>query len=261
MIYDLFPFFNELDLLEIRLNALAPFVDRFVLCEMDVTHSGKPKPLFFEENQDRFKDFPITHIVAPPIGRDIQIEMGKQSGDAWRLEHWQRECLMSGIDDAPGDAIILLSDLDEIPKLETYDGNSEGAFKQKLYYYYVNCFTNTRLWKGTVATKRANISTLSRVRNHRNVVPTINYDGGWHFSTLGTAADIRYKIESFAHTELNKPEYLDKIPERLAKLQDPYGREFQDYPEYRFTIEMPSGPKWLLEHRDRYPHLFHETTE
>ncbi len=32
-IYDVFPFFNELDLLEIRLNILDPYVDYFVLVE------------------------------------------------------------------------------------------------------------------------------------------------------------------------------------------------------------------------------------
>lgn len=29
-----------------------------------MTHMGKPKPLYFEENKDRFKDFNITHLIA-----------------------------------------------------------------------------------------------------------------------------------------------------------------------------------------------------
>ena len=33
MIFDCFSFFNELDILEIRLNVLAPVVDKFVLVE------------------------------------------------------------------------------------------------------------------------------------------------------------------------------------------------------------------------------------
>ena len=69
MIYDCFPFFNELDILEIRLNSLAPYVDRFVLSEMDVTHSGRPKPFYFSENKDRFKDFPIIHILTVDNGK------------------------------------------------------------------------------------------------------------------------------------------------------------------------------------------------
>lgn len=46
MIYDCFSFFNELDLLEIRLNVLKDVVDRFVLVEAGETHAGKPKPFY-----------------------------------------------------------------------------------------------------------------------------------------------------------------------------------------------------------------------
>lgn len=259
MIIDCFPFFNELDLLEIRLNSLAPYVDRFVLCEMTVTHSGNPKPLYFKENWELFSGFPITHLVATRPAMDVQIDMGKQSGDAWRLEHYQREFLFNGIKDADPEDIILLSDLDEIPNLENYRGE-EGAFKQKLYYYYLNVFTNTRLWKGTIATKRKNITTLSWIRNHRNQIPTVVYDGGWHFSTLGTPEQIKYKIESFAHTELNTEDYKSRIAENVANLKDPYDRapeNWKGYPEYKFTVEMPSGPKWLIDNKDRYQYLFY----
>ena len=44
MIYDCFTFYNELDLLEIRLNVLNDVVDRFVLVEMNKTHMGDDKP-------------------------------------------------------------------------------------------------------------------------------------------------------------------------------------------------------------------------
>ena len=57
MVYDCFPFFNELDLLEIRLNVLKDGVDRFVIVEAGETHTGKPKPFYFEENRGRFAEF------------------------------------------------------------------------------------------------------------------------------------------------------------------------------------------------------------
>ena len=50
MLYDCFTFFNELDILEIRLNEMAPVVDRFVLVEARKTFQGADKPLYFEEN-------------------------------------------------------------------------------------------------------------------------------------------------------------------------------------------------------------------
>ena len=60
-IYDCFPFFNELDLLEIRLNYLDPVVDYFVLCESRVTFSGISKNLFYEDNKEDSKKYNMWH--------------------------------------------------------------------------------------------------------------------------------------------------------------------------------------------------------
>ena len=130
MIVDCFPFFNETDLLEIRLNALAPYVGRFVLCEMPITHSGKPKPLYFDANKERFKNFPITHISVEDNPKYVLKpgRYGKRINDshtAWRREHYQRECLMQGLEDLAPDDMILISDMDEIPNLENF--NVSGA--------------------------------------------------------------------------------------------------------------------------------------
>ncbi len=45
MIYDCFQFFNELDILKIRLHVLGPVVDRFVISEATETFSVLKKPL------------------------------------------------------------------------------------------------------------------------------------------------------------------------------------------------------------------------
>ena len=47
-------FFNELDLLEMRLNILNDVVDTFVITESPFTVSGNEKPLYYLENKDRF---------------------------------------------------------------------------------------------------------------------------------------------------------------------------------------------------------------
>jgi len=63
-IYDCFCFFNELDLLELRFNILDPYVDYFVLSEASVTHTGQPKPYYYEENKKRFAkwEHKIIHL-------------------------------------------------------------------------------------------------------------------------------------------------------------------------------------------------------
>ena len=54
-IFDVFTFYNELDLLELRMNILGDSVDYFVINEANITFTGKPKPLYFAENRKRFK--------------------------------------------------------------------------------------------------------------------------------------------------------------------------------------------------------------
>jgi beta-1,4-mannosyl-glycoprotein beta-1,4-N-acetylglucosaminyltransferase len=234
-------FFNELDLLEIRLHSLAPYVDKFVLVESPLTHAGNPKPLFFEKNKDRFKDFNITHLIYSPI-----------KGDAWGREISQRAYLMNGILDADPEDIILVSDADEIPDLKQYDGR-EGIFVHDLYYYYFNCFTGDDI-KGTIAIKRKNIHKLNldteHLRHYRKKTKT-TVGGGWHFSALGTSEQIKYKIESCAHQEFNTEKYKNEIDKNRKNLINPY------FPERKkFYIQMPSGPEWLLQNKEKYPDLW-----
>jgi len=244
-VIDCFPFFNELDLLEIRLNSLAPYVDRFVLSECPVTHTGKPKPLYFEENKDRFKDFDITHLVV----KDYEGLIGR---NPWKLEKYQRGYLMNGIREVDPECIILISDVDEIPNLEV-NKNSIGTFVQKLYYYYLNTYTGSPS-SGTVAIRKKDITSLNYIRGIRigSIFRRI-YDGGWHFSTSAPLGNIIEKIESFAHHELDVPEIKSKISENLDNLVDPYNRN----PD-KFKVEMPSGPKWLLDNKEKYDHLFYK---
>jgi len=242
MLIDTFLFWNELDLLEIRLNSLAPYVDRFVLVEAPFTHSGKPKSLYFQENKEYFKDFNITHLI---MGDEFLDE------DPYETEKNQREYLMKGIEDVPPDATILLSNLDEIPNLEYYRKGTEGVFRQKLYYYALNVYTGRSNWHGTIAVQKENLKSLRDLRDRRNRINVARRDGGWHFSTLGTPEQIIEKIEAFHHQEYNLPYYKKGIAMNRANMVDPYNRGGK-----QFFIEMPSGPEWLLKNKERYPQLW-----
>jgi Glycosyltransferase family 17 len=109
MIYDCFTFFNELELLEIRLNELAGVVDRFVLVEATRTHSNQRKPLYFSENQSRFASWKnrIIHIVAD--------DLPATGDDAWVRENFQRNCIMRGLTACSDTDTILVSDLMKFP--------------------------------------------------------------------------------------------------------------------------------------------------
>ncbi len=62
-IYDAFNFFNELELLDIRLNVLNDHVDYFVLVESTLTHSGLPKELFYENKKHCLKNLNIKFFT------------------------------------------------------------------------------------------------------------------------------------------------------------------------------------------------------
>ena len=160
MIIDCCTLFNELDLLEIRLNSLAPYVDKFVVCEWELTHSGKRKKLFLDENWDRFNKFNIIYLVPN----------GYCNPDPWRMENYQRNYLYKGIEGERSDSTILISDVDEIPNLVDYKFGSNGVSRQKLYYYYLNGFTGKNNWKGTIVTKKSDINAMQELRNRRNKI-------------------------------------------------------------------------------------------
>ena len=167
-IYDGFLFFNELDLLEIRLNVLNDVVDQFILVEANVTHQGNPKPFIFEKNKDRFAPFlhKIIHIkiedtpsnfsnppenITSEIDKNIWKYINETSAfDKYTQPHfgrifYQRECIIKGVIGANDEDIIISSDVDEIPNPEIlsrldefYEIDDLYTFVQFKYCYYLN---------------------------------------------------------------------------------------------------------------------------
>lgn len=113
MTYDCFPFFNELDILEIRLNTLDKHVDKFVLVEASKTQSLLDKPYFFEENKARYSKF-LNKIIHVKVSDNPDLP-------GWVMENHQRNCITRGLVDCNGEDTILISDVDEIPNLNDID--------------------------------------------------------------------------------------------------------------------------------------------
>lgn len=86
MIYDCFIFFNEVELLDLRLRTLKDTVDYFVLAEIDITHSGKKKRYYFDEFKGMFKDYNIIHVKSDSI----------KFQDPWQVENAHRNLLAEG---------------------------------------------------------------------------------------------------------------------------------------------------------------------
>lgn len=231
MIYDCFSFFNELDLLEIRLNTLDKVVDKFILAESTLTHTGNPKPLYYAENKDRFAKFSdrIVHIVVndfPAMPEDMPVRE-----KAWTRENWQRNAIVRGLPKDIGDNdILLISDMDEIPDpayVEKAAANPAGVtrFDLRAYCFFINLrnisypiwnngtrvltwrtFNDPKTYAGAGYTECcvAAVNQGPSATRVRFLKPTkIMKPAGWHFSYLGGVEAIQRKMKSIAHTEFD----------------------------------------------------------
>jgi Glycosyltransferase family 17 len=244
--FDCFPFFNELDLLLVRLHELAPIIDRFVLVEATKTHSGHDKPLYFQENRDRFTPFldKIVHVVAANL---------PQTGNPWDAEAFQRNAILIGLErcePAPDD-LITICDADEIPRrtaIESFVGEV-AALGMPLYYYYLNCLTGGHWSSGRIC-RYGRLREPNALRSNGEPLPGLP-DAGWHFSYLGGPEAVRQKLEAFAHQEFNRPEYLANIARAIERGRPVWdlggeGGRFQ-----RVPID-ESYPAFIRENLDRF---------
>lgn len=221
-IYDCFTFFNEFELLELRLHELYDHVDYFVIVEANKTFQNNDKPMYYLENQDRFAQWAdkIRHVAVVDMPSDT---------DTWGRERYQRDSILLGCTDAADNDIIMIGDADEIPRQATIQRlrtsqSSVWGFRMPLFNFKYNYMMVTQdlysVWSGAVR-KHTLIGPedFRRMRHALNGFPLNYNDGaveivehaGWHFTYLGAEDFARSKIQSFAHDETNRPEILDQL--------------------------------------------------
>ena len=222
-------FFDEEMLLELRLNTLDKFVDKFVIVESAYTHSGKEKKLIFDINKyPKFKE-KIDYIIVRDLPHGIE-QIDKDDGNleitnkeimnALRRENFQRDTIKQGLINANDNDWIIISDLDEIPDLSNINFNSINKkiifFKQKVFYYKLNLELKTLRWIGSKACKKKYLKSPQWLRNVKDkIYPKWRLDiifsekrynsvfflenGGWHFSFVKKPEDIEKKLKSYLH--------------------------------------------------------------
>jgi len=260
-IYDCFQFFNELDLLEIRLELLYDYVDYFVISETNKTHSDVEKPLYFEENKDKFKKFLDKIIHVKHEFPENILNMGKKEGtDKYSIQYniiseiydieenegqlkshptfcrdyLQKEFIKFGLMDCKEDDIIMISDLDEIPNPEIVKKIKDNkeyntCLLQNCFYYHINTLAHTN-WYGNYIVKyedTKNVS-LTHLKNKRLQFNLIE-NAGWHFSFMGGPNRVIEKIKAYAHQEMNIPHILSNVELKINSNVDLYNRRNNTY--------------------------------
>jgi|LakMenEpi03Aug12_release.lakeMendotaPanAssembly.Ray.scaffolds.fasta_scaffold388361_2 hypothetical protein len=146
MVIDSFIFFNELEMLEFRLEELNDYVDYFVLVESDLTFMGEKKELYYKNNIEKFSKFnhKIIHVIselpknlsnelkpeeyyeilgrptAPDVAKiEEHLNLYKRNGSsyaAWTREYLQRNDIFKGINKikVTDEDYIFICDVDEI---------------------------------------------------------------------------------------------------------------------------------------------------
>jgi len=257
-IYDCFQFFNELDLLEIRLNILNEHVDYFVLTESTVTFSGLDKPLYYQDNKDRFEKFndKIIHIINDNKSKNFKT--------TWDREIFQRNYAIEFLNkNSNPEDVIITSDLDEIPNPEIleninnfFDINSLYHCSQKNYVYYLNNQLNdswygSRICSFSYLKKRSIDDIRESTTNKNNLTGFIIENGGWHFTSLGGEKMVKQKIESFSHQEFNTESIKEKISENIEKNIDIFGRSLK----FNYVNIDETFPQFIKTNIKSYSHL------
>ena len=242
-VIDCFIFYNELDMLEFRLEELNDFVDRFVIVESTKTFVGKEKSLIFEENSSRFEKYlhKITHVV----------ENNMDNRNPWTNETTQRNAIDKGIKslNLNENDIILISDVDEIPDTKTLSEfkkngvNQLLTLRQEMYYYNLTCKFNG-VWHFPKAIDYLTYKIYGSPQKIRMSQGKIIYNGGWHFSYFGDADFIKNKINNFSHQEYNSNEFTNKehIEEVIKNGKDLFKREKDNI---TYTIVKPDENPYL----------------
>ena len=250
-VYDAFMFFNEFDLLSVRLAEHNPFVDYFILVQADRTHSGTEKELLFSKEDPRFQDYAHKIIV-------VNAKLDPNPKSAWDNESAQRQAIFSATSFHSED-IVYLSDVDEIISrkhwpylLERMKGELLVGVWLKMFYYFVNLelvdhpWAMAKLLKAKVFLENEISGNEIRCSPAAVITP---FPCGGHFSYLMSVEQIIEKIKAYGHQENNTKEFTEprKIQSALLKREDIFGRnlKFKRVPiDSDWPALMLSDPKW-----------------
>ena len=288
-IYDCFMYFDEELILDLRLNILDKFVDYFVIVESIFTHKGERRNLKFNINKFKKFESKIVYLVYDQEPSQIEKIVSKDTEDeksrkyimnALFRENAQRNFINGAVNNLDNEDVILVSDVDEIPNLKGINFEEKKSkiilFKQDMLYYKFNLKLPNLAWTGTKACKKKYFKSAQWLRNVKDrKYPFYRVDtyfsekkyidcdfienGGWHFTNIKTANQIKQKLESYLHhIEFDKnplsAEEIDKIIQDKIAIYDLSvdqrknkirGNKLENYPLHKL-------PEYLLDNLNNY---------
>ena len=271
-VFDCFSFYNEFDVLELRLEELWDTVDYFIILESSTTYVGKSKEYLFEKNKDRFSKYleKIRHIKLDVPFEEQKKIFPNEIDDHWTREKYQRYAAKEQLYDLQDDDIVIISDCDEIPRAEMIDmiKNDENNYNRYLlwipqFQYKINYMKIQYPSRhGVIMVTRGRAFTNPQQEReysffwNRKPENTVEVDhGGWHFTYFGNNEHCLNKIKNFAHTEQNRPDIVDEFNIDWM-IRNKYGAEGGSHTErFEYVLVDDYFPKHITDNIDKWSHM------
>lgn len=267
-IIDVFPYFNEKELMELRVNVLKDYVDQFIIIEANQTHSGIPKEYTAMKTIEKL-NLPKDKIIVLEVDYSKNIEVDEidtinsqlsQSPKevlAWSRERIQRDAIVTAIENFSDDAVFILSDCDEIinPKNIQYVANMAKKFPNNVIKVPLTLLEgradqqvcdaegNPVPWaEGMMICLKEHLrySTPTKIKSEKMTPYSIVYltennkmvtDLGWHFTWMGDEERKKKKAESFIHyANMNVVNNVSADSLKKLGIDSKYGYKTMQYP-------------------------------
>lgn len=214
MIIDTFLFNDEFDMLDIRLDISAQYVDRWVILEGNRTWSGLTKPYHLSDNLDRIARYQDRIDI---VRLDIPVNLIN-----WECENFSRASVGLGLTSCAPNDIIIHGDLDEILDPEAWPDilatmrqhQRPVTCAMEMYIYRFDQQADRR-WSGCVVSELNWFKDCQRLyrganvkRKDRSHCVSMDRTVGWHWTWIGSEDRIRTKVQSCIESQCRDPEQV-----------------------------------------------------
>ena len=291
-IYDCTTFYSEHMMMDVRFNILDKHVHKFVVVESLFSHSGLRKKLNFNiNNYPKFKD-KIIYLVIENEPNGIIYDKSELTNQSIKRQNSLKrinqsyEFMLKGIEGASADDLIILSDNDEIPNLDSSEFKKSKKnlflFRQLFFYYKFNLLYDLMPWFGSKACKKKKLKSFSWLRHIKNKkypfwrldtyfsdLKNINIEiiknGGWHFTNVKSPSDLFTKMKNFGHHDefdasgLTLENISQKIKDKTVFYNHFLDQTNQNKWSYNYKlkkIDYALIPNYLTENKDKYKEWF-----
>lgn len=265
-IFDCFTFYNEFEILELRLAELWDTVDYFVICEANRTFQNNTKSFYLKDNWKRFSQYhsKIRHVVLD--------DMPSDTSNPWVREWHQRRGIAKGLWDLQSNDLVCVSDCDEIPRPAALQSIKEDTNEYSryvlgipLFYFKLNyLMVSPQTRQRNIIVTRGNVFTDPQKEREftffKDKHPTIDLannavfldHGGWHFTYYGDNDFAVTKLKSFSHIESNIPSIIDNVNVQYM-IENKLGFTGYSSPErFEYIVVDDYFPQTILNNLDRY---------